>query len=455
MSAYKSPEYHEKKIRNAVGWFVVGCFAFMAVEVAMIYVAVLTFTHPELDWPSSFVILGIGGLILLWQMVVSATFRTSLPERYKEIDYSNNVRLVRIVNEVTSILKLCYPHRIYTTNGLDAAVFCRPSMLSIFKKPKQELVIGSIVLDTLSDDELRAVLYHEFGHYSSKSLDKKIPTYIVAQFSRSFTAIKQTEKPGVWKNIIQSQVALFSYFAFWICGNIDRHYACISLNEEYNADDVATHHISKSVFCQTLVKMAVLQYNYRYMLWAIRQLQPTKYKVTSSELLSLCRANTISSSAIPTNVKLRVNRFLCNTTEAVTHNVFNPITYHPYPLVLKLVASHIQYVEAMALRKSVQLTLHLDRRKHRLPLIEGKYKILLDGKPIGEGNFIKGFDITAKTHPGKHTVSIFAVSGIFPIPYEFECRRGDKLRLDMDFKVHIKNGYYDIFVASAKNMNKS
>lgn len=450
MTASKSPEYHEKKIRNAVGWFVVGCFAFIVLEVAMIYVAVLTFTHPELDWPSSFVILGIGGLILLWQMMVAATFRTSLPERYMKIDCESKEKLIRIVDEITSKLKLRYPYKIYTTNGLDAAVFCRPTMLSVFNKPKQELVIGSIVLDTLTDDELRAVLYHEFGHYSSNSLNKKMPMYIVAQFSRSFTAIKQVEKPGVWKNMIQSQVALFSYFAFWICGNIDRHYAYISQNEEYNADDVAVHYMSKSVLCQTLVKMAVLQYNYRYMLWAIRQLQPTNYKVTSSELLSLCRANTISSSAIPTNVKLRVNRLLCNTTETITHKVVNPIIDHPSPFVLKLVASHTQYVKALALRKSVQLTLHLDRRKHRLPLLEGKYKILLDGKPIADGNFIKGFDITAKIYPGKHTISVYAVSGIFPIPYEFECQRGDKLRLDMDFKVHIKNGYYDIFVASAK-----
>lgn len=454
MTASKSLEYHEKKIRNAVGWFVAGCFAFIAIEVTMIYVAVLTFIRPELDWPSSFVILGVGGLILLWQMIMSATFRTPLPERYEEIDYSNNDRLVGIVNEITSKLKLPRPYKIYTTNGLDAAVFSRPTMLSIFKKPKQELVIGSVVLDTLSDDELRAVLYHEFGHYSSNSLDKKIPTYIVAQFSKSFTVIKHAEKPGVWKNMIQSQVALFSYFAFWICGNIDRHYACISLNEEYNADDVVALHISKSILCQTLVKMAVLQYNYRYMLWAIRQLQPMNYKVTSSELLSLCRANTISSSAIPTNVKLRVNRLLCDTKETVTHTVVNPINDHPSKLVLKLVASHTQYVATMALRRSVQLTLHLDRHKHRLPLMEGKYKILLDGKPIADGNFIKGFDITVKTYPGKHTVSVYSVSGIFPIPYEFECRRGDNLRLDMDFKIHVKNGYYDIFVASAKKMNK-
>lgn len=455
MTVSKSPEYHEKKIRNAVGWFVVGCIAFITLEVVMVYVAVLTFTHPELDWPSSFVILGIGGLILLWQMVESATFRTSLPERYEEIDYSKNDKLFRIVDDIISKLKIPRPYKIYTTNGLDVAVFCRPTMLSIFKKPKQELVIGNIVLDTLSDDELRAVLYHEFGHYSSNSIDKKMPTYILAQFSRSFTAIKQVDKPGVWKNMIQSQVALFSFFSFWICEKIDRHYSFISLNEEFNADDVATYHIGISIFCQTLVKVAVLQYNYRYMLWAIRQLKPMNYKVSSSELLSLCMANKISSSAIPANVKLRVNRLQCDTTEYIIHNVVNPIIHHPSKLVLKLVASHSKYVSAMALRKSVQLTLHLDRRKHRLPLIEGKYKILLDGKPIGEGNFIKGFDITAKTYPGKHTVSIYAVSGIFSIPYEFECRRGDKLRLDMDFKVHIKNGYYDIFVASAKNMNKS
>lgn len=105
--------------------------------------------------------------------------------------------------------------------------------------------------------------------------------------------------------------------------------------------------------------------------------------------------------------------------------------------------------EAMRVRqRSVRLDIHLDHRKHRLPLIDGRYKVLLDGKPIGDGNFIKGYDITTRTSPGKHTVSFYAVSGITPIPCEFICKTGDTVRLDIDFRVHLRTGYYDIFVNS-------
>lgn len=61
--------YHERMIKNAVGWFFVGCIAFVALEFLLIYLGSMTFTHPELDWPSSFIIIGLGGLYLLWQML--------------------------------------------------------------------------------------------------------------------------------------------------------------------------------------------------------------------------------------------------------------------------------------------------------------------------------------------------------------------------------------------------
>ena len=58
------------------------------------------------------------------------------------------------------------------------------------------------------------------------------------------------------------------------------------------------------------------------------------------------------------------------------------------------------------------MEIHLDKRKHKFPYFDGTYKLLLDGKVIGTGNFIKGYTIKRKISPGKHKLTVYAPSGI-------------------------------------------
>lgn len=150
--------YHERKIKNAVGWFFIGCIAFVALEFLLIYLGIMKFTRPELDLPSSFVIIGLAGLYLLWQMMVAIFFRTPLPDNYRPIDRVRHPEVLAIIEEITKKLNLPQPHSVYIAPGINAAVFCRPTMLSMLVRPKQELVIGENLPDVLTSDELRVIL---------------------------------------------------------------------------------------------------------------------------------------------------------------------------------------------------------------------------------------------------------------------------------------------------------
>ncbi len=447
-------KYHERKIKNAVGWFFVGCIAFVALEFLLIYLGTMTFTHPELDWPSSFVIIGLGGLFLLWQMLVAMFFKTPLPEHYKPMDNEKHSEVYTIIKEITAKLNLPQPHAVYIAPGLNAAVFCRPNMLSMLINPKQELVIGEMLLNTLSTDELKVILYHEFGHYASGSLGKKIPIYVISQFSKSFTSVKKMKKPGVWRNMVNSQIDLFSYFAFWLCSIIDRHYKPLAQGEELAADDIAVENMDAAVLIRTLVKVSLLQHYYRYSLWV-----ESKYKIHFNDekltgvLLYLCRNHISGIRSIPQAIRQRIDRHIGDGVQIHTSIgvIKRPPQSVPFlPMLLKL---HPKYEEARLRSKSVILYFHLEHKKHKLPWVEGRYQILLDGRPIGNGNFIKGFDFSIRTSPGKHVVSVYGISGIITVPYEFECQSGDRFLFDMDFKVHMRNGYYEIFVASSKNIS--
>lgn len=447
--------YHERKIKNAVGWFFVGCIAFIVVEVLLIYLGTMTFTHLELEWPSSLVIIGLGGLYLLWQMLVALFYKTSLPENYKPIDKNSHSDVYAIIEEITQKLELPIPDGVFIAPGINAAVFCRPQILSLLIKPKQELVIGELLLDILSKEELKVILYHEFGHYATDTLDKKTPVYVISQFSKSFTSVKKMKKPGNWSNMVNSQVALFSYFAFWLCSIIDRHYKPLAQSEELAADDVALKNMGAELLVSTLVKVSLLQHYYRYCKWV-----ESKYRFHLQDeqfaqlLLFLCRNHKSGVRSISPAIRQRIERhFVVDSRFNITADEITPqlLGISVLSTILKL---HLKYEEARLRHKSVKLTLHLDHRKHKLPWVDGKYQILLDGKPIGNGNFIKGFDFNVRTSPGKHTVSVYGISGIIAVPYEFQCNSNDNICFDMDFKVHLCNGYYEIFVASSKKFKK-
>jgi len=446
--------YHERKIKNAVGWFFVGCIVFVVLELLLIYLGTMTFTHPELEWPSSFVIIGLGGLYLLWQMLVAIFFKTPLPEYYKSMDNDKYPKVYACIDEITRKLNLPLPHAVYVVPGLNAAVFCRPNMLSMLVNPKQELVIGEMLLDILTIDELKVILYHEFGHYVSGSLGKKTPIYIIAQFSKSFTSVKKMKKPGVLSNMIHSQVALFSYFAFWFCSIIDRHYKPLAQDEELAADNVAVANMGAEILVHTLVKVSLLQHYYRYLQWIE---QRNKLQLSDADIARLlpllCFNHRGGIKTISPTVRERIESHLTSDKSSYVPKDKEPLMKFN-SILATLLKIHPIYEEARLRSKSVILKFHLDRKKHKLPWIEGKYQILLDDKSIGNGNFIKGFDFTVRTSPGPHIVSVYGISGIIAVPYEFRGKSGDRCYFDMDFKVHLRNGYYEIFVASSKIISK-
>lgn len=336
--------YHERKIKNAVGWFFVGCIAFVALEILLIYLGTMTFTHPELDWPSSFVIIGLGGLFLLWQMLVAMFFKTPLPEHYKPMANDKYPDVCAIIDEITTKLNLPQPHAVYLAPGLNAAVFCRPNMLSMLINPKQELVIGEMLLSTLSTDELKVILYHEFGHYASGSLRKKTPIYVISQFSKSFTSVKKMKNPGTWRNMVNSQIDLFSYFAFWLCSIIDRHYKPLAQGEELAADDIAVENMDAEVLIRTLVKVSLLQHYYRYSRWV-----ESKYKLHFNDeqltgiLLYLCRNHNSGIRSISQTIRQRIDRLLGDKIQYhITSDVIKQLPQN-VPIIPVLLKLHPKY----------------------------------------------------------------------------------------------------------------
>jgi Zn-dependent protease with chaperone function len=68
------------------------------------------------------------------------------------------------------------PHRVYLTPEVNAAVFYNESVLSLFLPTPKNLVIGLGLVNRLNLTEFKAVLAHEFGHFSQNSM--KLGVYV-------------------------------------------------------------------------------------------------------------------------------------------------------------------------------------------------------------------------------------------------------------------------------------
>src|SRR5207244_2163286 len=68
------------------------------------------------------------------------------------------------------------PHRVYLTPDVNAAVFYHESLLSLFLPTPKNLIIGLGLVNQLNLSEFKAVLAHEFGHFSQNSM--KLGTYV-------------------------------------------------------------------------------------------------------------------------------------------------------------------------------------------------------------------------------------------------------------------------------------
>lgn len=69
-----------------------------------------------------------------------------------------------------------FPHKIYVTPEVNAAVFYNTSVLSLVWPTPKNLLIGLGLVNVLNLSEFKSVLAHEFGHFSQKSM--KVGTYV-------------------------------------------------------------------------------------------------------------------------------------------------------------------------------------------------------------------------------------------------------------------------------------
>src|SRR5262245_56251452 len=93
-----------------------------------------------------------------------------------EITEKEQPDLFAFIRRLCQETKAPFPHKVYLVPEVNAAVFYHSSFLHLFLPARKNLLIGLGLINRLNLSEFKAVLAHEFGHFSQSSM--KLGSYV-------------------------------------------------------------------------------------------------------------------------------------------------------------------------------------------------------------------------------------------------------------------------------------
>lgn len=145
------------------------------------------------------------GLALLFVFLVKNLFRRSRSSAGARIEVTeqDQPRLFAFLRRLCAEARCRFPGAVYLTSDVNAAVFYPRSVLSLLVPRRKNLVIGLGLVNALNVSELKAVLAHEFGHFSQSSMKLGQYVYVANEVVRDivFTRDSWDELLAKWRSI--------------------------------------------------------------------------------------------------------------------------------------------------------------------------------------------------------------------------------------------------------------
>jgi len=168
-----------RSYRRSVGIVLASLFIFVLFYLALVagsgYLLYLAITYPLGEGGRGPVFLKIGAIgmaAMLFAFLVKGLFKRqgnddTLNMEVREEDHPELFQFIRRICEETGAP---FPYRVFLSPDVNAAVFYNSSLLNLLFPVKKNLLIGLGLVNSLPLHEFKAVLAHEFGHFSQSSM---------------------------------------------------------------------------------------------------------------------------------------------------------------------------------------------------------------------------------------------------------------------------------------------
>ena len=191
-----------------------------------------------------------------------------------EITEESEPKLFKFINDIVEEVETDFPKKIYLSTEVNASVFYDSSFWSMFFPIKKNLQIGLGLVNSITEQEFKAIMAHEFGHFSQKSM--KVGSYVYNVNQVIFNMLYDNES---FDKMIQKWANISGYFSIfviiavkiimgiqWVLKKmydfININYLALSREMEFHADEVAANVAGFVPLKESLLRMDLADHSY-------------------------------------------------------------------------------------------------------------------------------------------------------------------------------------------------
>ena len=222
-------------------------------------------------------IIGGLGLMVLSAMLIYFIFKFMFTTN--KVDRSNLIQiteeeepvLFEFIRRISEETKAPFPKKVYLASDVNAAVFYNSGLWSMFFPVRKNLLIGLGLVNSLNTSELKAVLAHEFGHFSQHSM--KLGSYVYNVNKIIYNMLYENEGYSstitAWAQIHGIFALLASLTVYIVQGIqfvqkqmyklVNKAHLSLSRQMEFHADTVAASASGTNNITNSLYKIDMVQ----------------------------------------------------------------------------------------------------------------------------------------------------------------------------------------------------
>jgi Zn-dependent protease with chaperone function len=238
-------------------------------------------------------LIGIGVFILIF--LLKFIFSKNITDRshLTEITEEQEPRLFEFINEIVQEVKTPFPQKIYLSPEVNASVFYDSGFWSMFLPVKKNLQIGMGLVNSISAIEFKAILAHEFGHFSQRSM--KVGSYVYNVNKVIYNMLYENTS---YQQMVNGWANISGYFSFfvgivirivrgiqWILQKVysvvNVSYMALSREMEFHADEVAANTAGSNPLITSLLRMELADHAYNTVLGYYNNKIPESVKTSN------------------------------------------------------------------------------------------------------------------------------------------------------------------------------
>jgi Zn-dependent protease with chaperone function len=207
--------------------------------------------------------------VMFFGFLVKFIFKSSeqVAPGHLEVTEKEQPVLFAFIRQICQETGAPFPHKVYLNHEMNACVFYHHNFWNLFFPTKKNLLIGLGLVNQLNLTEFKAVLAHEFGHFSQRTMALGSYIYVANRviYDMVYTRDKWDELLAEWQQA-DFRLAIFGWIlgaVVWVVRKlmvgifqvINLVNASLSRQMEFNADAVAVSVTGSDAIVRALYKL--------------------------------------------------------------------------------------------------------------------------------------------------------------------------------------------------------